>query len=58
MTRERWRIRLSKRAERDFEEILETTLETFGERQLEVYRATVTEALAARTPYHFVSRGR
>ncbi|ARN80294.1 type II toxin-antitoxin system RelE/ParE family toxin [Methylocystis bryophila] len=44
---ERWRIHLSDAAERDFQHILETTLETFGERQLEVYRLTLVEALAA-----------
>ena len=47
MTDKRWRIRLSDAAERDFEHILETTLETFGERQLEAYRVTLIEALAA-----------
>ena len=47
MTEERWRIRLSDVAERDFEHILETTLATFGERQLEAYRLTLIEALAA-----------
>jgi len=47
VTEERWRIRLSVAAERDFEHILETTRETFGERQLQTYRAALIEALAA-----------
>ncbi|HXY57829.1 MAG TPA: type II toxin-antitoxin system RelE/ParE family toxin [Methylocystis sp.] len=47
MTRERWRIRLSAEAERDFEQILETTLENFGASRLEIYRVTLIEALAA-----------
>jgi len=47
VTEERWRIRLSDVAERDFKEILKTTLEMFGEGQLEVYRVTLVEALAA-----------
>ncbi len=47
MTPGSWRIRLSGAAERDYREILETTLERFGERQLETYRVTLIEALAA-----------
>jgi toxin ParE1/3/4 len=44
---ERWRIRLTDAAEQDFLRILKDTLETFGERQALVYRATLLEALAA-----------
>lgn len=47
MNATRWRIRLSDEAERDFAHILKTTHEKFGLRQLDVYRATLTDALAA-----------
>lgn len=47
MTGKPWRIRLGKEAERDFVHILESTLENFGERQFDVYRQTLLEAIRA-----------
>lgn len=47
MTELRWRIRLGDEAERDFEHILQTTKDKFGDRQLEIYRLTLIDALAA-----------
>ena len=47
MTRTRWRIRLGAEAEKDFVRILKYTKETFGSRQVAVYRVTLLEALAA-----------
>lgn len=47
MTEPRWRIRLGDAAEKDFEHILQTTKEKFGGRQLEIYRLTLIDALAA-----------
>lgn len=47
MTQKRWRIRLGDEAERDFGRILKYTKDTFGQRQVDVYRATLIEALAA-----------
>jgi len=46
LTSAHWRVRLSEEAEQDFEQILENTLQSFGERQLVIYRATLVEALA------------
>jgi toxin ParE1/3/4 len=47
LTAARWRIRLGSEAEKDFARILKYTKDTFGPRQVEVYRATLLEALAA-----------
>jgi toxin ParE1/3/4 len=47
LTRARWRIHLGAEAEKDFIRILKYTKDTFGQRQVEVYRATLLEALAA-----------
>lgn len=47
MTPTRWRIRLGDVAERDFVNILRSTKEKFGERQVGVYRVTLLTALAA-----------
>lgn len=47
MTQARWRIRLGAEAEMDFARILEYTRDTFGQRQFDVYRATLLEAIAA-----------
>jgi toxin ParE1/3/4 len=43
----KWRIRLGDEAEKDFVRILERTRERFGERQVEIYKATLLDALAA-----------
>jgi toxin ParE1/3/4 len=47
LTRACWRIRLGTEAEKDFARILKYTKDTFGERQFDVYKATLLEALAA-----------
>ena len=47
MTAGPWKIRLSQAAETDFAQILRTTLDSFGQRQVEIYRATLLDALAA-----------
>lgn len=47
MTQTRWRIRLGAEAQKDFARILKYTKDTFGERQVDVYRVTLIEALAA-----------
>ncbi len=47
MTETRWRIRIGNEAEKDFARILKYTKDTFGEGQLDVYRVTLIEALAA-----------
>lgn len=47
MTETRWRIRLSRRAETDFIEILDTTVEKFGARQAETYEVHLLAALTA-----------
>lgn len=47
MTGTRWRIRLGDEAESDFAHILKTTKDKFGERQLDVYRVMLSEAIAA-----------
>ncbi len=49
MTERPWRIRLGAEAEKDFVRILKYTGETFGPRQTEIYKATLTEALAELT---------
>jgi toxin ParE1/3/4 len=47
LTETGWRIRLGVEAERDFVRILQSTKDTFGERQVDVYRKTLLEAIAA-----------
>ena len=47
MTETRWRIRLGDEAEKDFARILKYTKDTFGQQQLDAYRITLIEALAA-----------
>jgi toxin ParE1/3/4 len=47
LTETRWRIRLGDEAEKDFARILKYTKDTFGDGQLDVYRVTLIEALAA-----------
>ncbi len=47
MTQTHWRIRLGAEAEKDFGRILKYTKDTFGQRQFDVYRVTLLEALAA-----------
>ena len=44
-----WRIRLGAETEQDFRDILEWTAEMFGERQVDIYRATLPNALATLT---------
>jgi toxin ParE1/3/4 len=44
---QRWRVRLSEPAERDFLAILDWTVEHFGWRQARVYRRTLIAAIAA-----------
>ncbi len=46
MTQASWKIRLGEEAERDFVQILKYTYDTFGARQVAVYRATLIDALA------------
>ena len=43
----RWRVALAERANSDFVDILEHTIETFGARQARIYRSTLTSALRA-----------
>jgi toxin ParE1/3/4 len=43
----RWRIRLGIEAEKDFARILKYTKDTFGQRQVDIYRVTLLKALAA-----------
>jgi toxin ParE1/3/4 len=43
----RWRIRLGAEAEKDIVSIRKWTRETFGERQADIYRMTLLEALEA-----------
>lgn len=43
----RWRVGLANAANRDFVEVLEHTLETFGDRQARTYRSTLKSALKA-----------
>ncbi|MBW8881911.1 MAG: type II toxin-antitoxin system RelE/ParE family toxin [Asticcacaulis sp.] len=47
MTEARWRIRLSRRVEADYIEILDTTVEKFGPRQAEIYERHLLAALTA-----------
>jgi toxin ParE1/3/4 len=47
LTPARWRIRLGTEAEKDFVRILKYTRDTFGRRQVDVYRTTLLDALAA-----------
>lgn len=47
MTQTRWRVRLGAEAEKDFARIMKYTRETFGPRQMDFYRATLLDALAA-----------
>ena len=47
MTQPRWRVRLGAEAEKDFARILKYTRDTFGDRQAEIYRVTLIDALAA-----------
>ncbi|WP_018264928.1 type II toxin-antitoxin system RelE/ParE family toxin [Methylosinus sp. LW4] len=49
MTEAPWRIRLGAEAERDFLRILQYTAETFGSRQMAIYKATLMDALAELT---------
>ena len=49
MTNAYWRVRMARQARRDLANILRHTLATFGHRQLEIYRITSDEALAALT---------
>ena len=49
MTEPGWRIRLGAEAEKDFARILKYTRDTFGDRQVEIYRTTLLDALAALT---------
>ena len=46
MRAERWNIRLSALAEHDIADVLRTTLDMFGPRQVEIYRAILLDALA------------
>ena len=46
MSAGRWKIQLGALAEHDIADILRTTLEMFGPRQVEVYRAILIDALA------------
>jgi toxin ParE1/3/4 len=45
MTAQRWRIRLGRRAETDFADILRYTRERFGAGQAQAYKALLIEAL-------------
>lgn len=47
MALRRWRVRISEPAQQDFVSILQWTAETFGSRQVRVYRDTLTAALGA-----------
>jgi toxin ParE1/3/4 len=47
LTQRRWRYRLGADAEKDFARILKYTRDTFGERQVDVYRVTLIDALVA-----------
>jgi toxin ParE1/3/4 len=47
LTNVRWRIRFGIEAENDLAGILKYTKDTFGRRQVDIYRVTVLEALAA-----------
>ena len=49
MSKRRWRIRLGAAAERDFSTILQWTKETFGVRQVQIYRDVIVEALTSLT---------
>jgi len=49
LTEPSWRIRLGAEAEKDFARILKYTRDAFGERQVQIYRTTLLEALAALT---------
>ncbi|WP_341327404.1 type II toxin-antitoxin system RelE/ParE family toxin [Methylotuvimicrobium sp. KM2] len=42
-----WTVRLARQAEQDIADILTWTAERFGPQQAEVYRETLTQALAA-----------
>jgi toxin ParE1/3/4 len=47
LTQTRWRIRLGAEAEKDFARILKYTRDTFGQKQTDIYRVTLLDALAA-----------
>ena len=42
-----WKVRLAAKAELDFSEIITWTIENFGERQADIYAATLTLAIEA-----------
>jgi toxin ParE1/3/4 len=43
----RWRVRLGSEAENDFVQILAHTRKTFGQRQAEIYRDVLADAISA-----------
>jgi toxin ParE1/3/4 len=45
MTAQRWRVRLSAQAERDFASILQWTAENFGAQQASTYQATIVQSI-------------
>ena len=47
MTKTGWKVRLGVEAEKDFGRILKYTADTFGEWQASIYKATLTDAIAA-----------
>ncbi len=47
MTTTRWKVRLGVEAEKDFVRILKYTADTFGEWQASIYKAKLTDAIAA-----------
>jgi plasmid stabilization system protein ParE len=47
LTKTRWKVRVGVEAEKDFARILKYTADTFGERQASIYKAKLTEAIAA-----------
>ncbi len=47
MTKTRWKVRVGVEAEKDFVRNLKYTAETFGERQASIYKAKLTDAIAA-----------
>jgi plasmid stabilization system protein ParE len=47
LTTTRWKVRLGVEAEKDFVRILKYTADTFGEWQASIYKAKLTDAIAA-----------
>jgi len=47
LTKTRWKVRVGVEAEKDFVRILKYTADTFGERQASIYKAKLTDAIAA-----------